>query len=217
MPYSPSASIHIAAAEGNVERVEELLSQHIQPATPDAEKKLALHHALHLTRDYEEKLKNNKIFIAKILMHRAPVTLTHPDYAGDTPMHLMASNDAFHDLLVEALQLNPSSALISNNAGEYPIHVAIANQQLAAEKTLLSQPNVATLIDAHGNTLLHHAAMAHNLTIITDLINSYQIDVNAYNDNFQTALDIAASMHFSDIVDYLKSHDGISTQSTLNI
>jgi ankyrin repeat protein len=70
---------------------------------------------------------------------------------------------------------------------------------------------VTTLIDAHGNTLLHHAAMANNLTIISDLINLYQMDINAYNDNFYTAFDIAASMHFHDIVDYLKSHGGVST------
>lgn len=213
MTYTTDASIYMAASEGNVERVRELLGRGYNHLEADSLGRLALHYALRLPVMYDEDYKLNKITIAEMLIERSPETQAYPDVAGETPVHLMAEADEFNDLLVHAINLAPSLLMKANNFGEYPIHVAIANRQMATSKTLLGVMHDAKLTDAHGNTLLHHAVMANNEAILHELIDKYHLDVNALNGDLQTALDIANSYHFNAIIEYLKIHGGRSTSS----
>ena len=216
MTYTSDASIFVAAAEGNVSRVKELLEQKIDLSAPDFQGRLALHYAFSLPMLCEPVLIKNKLTIANDLIAHAALMLRHRDNAGDTPLHLMASDDRFHDLLKWIVDTKPELGLITNNFGEYPIHVAIMNKQKHSQETLLAYFAKKADMIKYGGPLLHHAVKANNIAMLRELISTYKIDINVLNDDLQTPLDSALAFHFTDMVDYLKEHGARSSHAQAN-
>lgn len=86
----------------------------------------------------------------------------------------------------------------------------IANAQESVQRILLDHKS-AQWHDLHRNTLLHHAVMADNKNLVHDLVENYHLDVNASNDELQTALDIAQAYGYKEIGDFLLSKGVHST------
>lgn len=213
MVNSLDASIIKAAVEGDISCFKVLLQHQTDFKRRDPSQRIALHYVLMLPISFDESLKTNKEHIAELLIQQTPETLRCQDNAGDTPLHLMASQ-GFDSLLTKMLQQDPKAALIANNAGEYPIHSAILNQKINAIRSLLATNDMTTLIDFHENNLFHYAALSNNSEVLNLLFAEYSKqlpDLNGVNDNFQTPLDIAYKQGYQQIIDILQQHGAIQT------
>lgn len=190
--------LHQTADVGDVEGVKNCLSSGLVATAQDDEGRTPLHYALRLPIVYTDDQKNHAIAIAHLLILSAPETLLIKDKAGDSPVHLMAANDAFLDLLQDALKRYPKLAKETNNDGVSPIHIAIARQQPKTQSYLLSQEGMRHLVDLNGNTLLHHAVMMNNANCVKELLdNSDHLNLKAENRAGQTALDLNLMNHLS--------------------
>lgn len=207
-----STALHQAVIEGDVNRLQNELSNGVDPFAQDSYGRTALHYAFMLPYIYSEEEKNTALMMANVLIQKAPDALLMKDKAGDTPLHLMASNDDFIHFLKDAVMSTADLVTMQNNEGAYPIHIAIANQQQESTHFLLEQPGMFSLVDSYGNTLLHHAVMQNNISAVHRLFTIKEsLDVNAVNHDGQTALQLNLVNHLSpEIRDILIEHGASS-------
>lgn len=214
--YTLDATLVGAAVEGNVQRVKTLLKQQNSNVLfRDHLGRTVLHYALLLPISYDEELKNNKTIIANLFIDLNAELLGTQDEAGDTPVHFMSSVGFDGLLLDKVISDNAAVLFTPNNAGMYPIHGAIANQQHAVTKILLTVADIACLIDSKDRTLFHHAAMMNNRHVLKDLFEMPAVslpDINHLDEDGRSALDIAKACGFEEVSDLLKKHGGKSSQ-----
>ena len=208
MGSTQESSIFKAADEGDIERIKKLMGQRIDLCQGDNQHRTALHYALMLPLRCDPLLEARKQQVAELLIHSSPQTLTEQDDAGNTPVHLLALS-GFDTLLAKAIRLNQRAAFIINNAGAYPIHLAIANQQRKTAEVLLTIPEMAHVVDRHSKNLMHHAARFNNVEVLNllPLTGSYLYEaMDAHDDSFKRPLDIAHDFDFTEVIDWLNSH-----------
>jgi ankyrin repeat protein len=209
MDYTHEASIFKAADEGDLEHINNLIHQGIDLTQGDDQQRTALHYALMLPMRCSPILAARKKQIAQQLIEACPKSLTHQDAAGTTPVHLLALLSGFDTLLEESIRLNQQAAFMPNNAGAYPIHLAIANQQNKTAAVLLTIPTMADLIDKHQQNLMHHAARCNNVEALNLLLKTAS-DIHgameACDDKFKKPLDVAHDFEFPEVVEWLRSH-----------
>lgn len=208
MGHERESSIFKAADEGDVERVKILIEQKIDLSRGDEQQRTALHYATMRPLLCSPLLKEQKNHIAELLIQTASQSLMQQDEAGNTPIHLMALS-GLDSLLAEAISLNKKSALVENKAGAYPIHLAIANQEIAVVKLLLTIPEMPLLVDRHEQNLMHHAAKFNNTVVLNHLENT-TMDIteamNARDEDFQTPEDIARHFDFQEVIEWFNAH-----------
>tara|TARA_Y100000588_G_scaffold389876_1_gene493783 strand:- start:841 stop:1494 length:654 start_codon:yes stop_codon:yes gene_type:complete len=212
MTNTTFTAVHKAAAEGNLTGIHELLEQ--KPImTEDNAGRTPLHYALVIPFICDEHLKKNKLAIASSLVQYDTKMLVHQDKSGESPFHLMAASDTFHPILQQAVPLNPAAALLPNNSGEYPIHVAIANHQSLVQNTLLNIPEVNKIIDSKGDSLLHHAVRNNNLKLVERLIEVCHLEPEVTNNNSQKPIDIAKELNHTNTLNYLAKLESSQTNN----
>ncbi|KAI3454169.1 hypothetical protein Pfo_010832 [Paulownia fortunei] len=178
---SKKTPLHIAAMQGHLSIVQEILNRNPQLAEElDSQQSSALHIAS--AKGYVE--------IASELLSAAPDMCLSRDCQGRNPLHLAAMKGRVQ-VLAGLVRMAPLAAQEKLDGGQTVLHLCVKHYQLEALKILV--PNLSELVcakDDDGNTVLHLAVRYKQIETIQYLVGSTNIDMNAKNSKGQTPLDI---------------------------
>ncbi|MDF1677089.1 MAG: ankyrin repeat domain-containing protein [Legionellaceae bacterium] len=166
-----------------------------------------LFQALELTLTDGPKALLAKAEVFKTLWEAAtPEVRRAQNAAGQTVLHLMIEY-GFEALLADTLKALPSLALRhQKDKGEYPIHTAIANQQIKAAELLLNLPGVARLKNQQGQTALHYAARFGSQDMMLLCCRKHVGDMNERDRSGKTPLALAKEENTPDVEAVLVAH-----------
>ncbi|GFU57296.1 hypothetical protein NPIL_316821, partial [Nephila pilipes] len=202
--------LHIAALRGNCFIVELLLEKGVSVDAVNLSDKIS---PLHCAADagYVEIVKT-------LLNNKAKINVFRKD--GLTPLHLAAVKG--HTSVVKLLLENGANANLADTKNRSSVELAVAHGRVEVVELLLKEKNVH--INDKGNdgfSLLHIAAQAGNLNIVTYLINQ-GADVNSQNDAGSKPIHIATREGHKDVVEFfikcrsLNNYIGAFGQSLLH-
>jgi uncharacterized protein len=157
--------LHVAASNGFVNTVSQLLAQGANPMAENSQGQLAIHSALFVPMLHDDDLIARKIDIFRQLQKSVPNSVLKKDGSDNTVMHLMASQ-GFSSLLDDLMKSNPGLISIPNSLGHYPIHTAILNDKKDCVELLLSNDAVSSQKDNKERTALHYAGRYANKEIV---------------------------------------------------
>lgn len=181
--------LHMACLRGHYNTVNALLKKGARSDTKNNQGQTALFSALILPVLYNEKQKQNKESIVRLLIKEYPELIESQDYSGDTILHLIAEN-GFDQLAEAILAIKPNLHLIENNWNRYPIHTAILNKQKGIIEILFKKKETSEQMDTEKNTALHYAACYGTPKIIQFCIDQSP-DIDLQDGNGKTALLLA--------------------------
>ncbi len=129
--------------------------------------------------------RKGKVQIAKRLIEKF-ANVNVENRQGELPIHLASFKG---DLDMIKLLIESGSFMNKQTKEDkYPVHYAIAGGRYDVIDFLIKKSNqYYSMRDAHGNTLLHHAAKTSNVQMIDMLLNQ-NLDPNALNDHFETPI-----------------------------
>ncbi|KAI3738066.1 hypothetical protein L2E82_28084 [Cichorium intybus] len=178
-------SIHVAAAGGHAEIVNEILK-----VRPEFARKFTSegYSPLHLacSRDHFDTTRA-LLWLDSDLLHLR-------DHNGWTPLH-WASMKGRVGIIGEILSISLESVEVVTNHGETVLHLAVKYNQFQGLRYLMETLDITKLVnvqDNDGNTVLHAATTGKLTTMVTYLI-QHGVDVNAINREGHTALDVVES------------------------
>lgn len=178
-------SIHVAAAAGHTEIVNEILK-----VRPEFARKYTSegYSPLHLA------CSRGQVETTRELLWLDPDLLSLRDHNGWTPLH-WASMKGRVGVIGEIISINLESVEMVTNHGETVLHLAVKYNQFDGLKHLMETLNITKLMnvqDNDGNTVLHVATAGKLNTMVTYLL-KLGVDVNAINGKGYTALDVVES------------------------
>ncbi|XP_051181911.1 ankyrin repeat-containing protein At5g02620 isoform X1 [Lolium perenne] len=197
-------ALHIAAKQGDVEVVKELLQALPELAmTVDASNTTALNTAA--TQGHME--------VVRLLLEVDGSLALIARSNGKTAVHSAARNG--HVEVVRALlEAEPSIALRVDKKGQTALHMAakgtsldLFDALLAADATLLNLP------DTKGNTALHIASRKARHQIIKRLLELPDTNLKAINRSGETPLDTAEKMGNGEVAGVLAEHGVVSARA----
>ncbi|KAL3269656.1 hypothetical protein HHI36_008719 [Cryptolaemus montrouzieri] len=173
---------HIAAAQGSVTVIEELMKFDKQGVI-NARNKITDATPLQMAAE------GGHAEVVKALV-KAGANITEENKAGFTAVHLAAQNG--HGSVLEVLKPSNTLRIVSKKLGVTPLHVAAYYGQADTVRELLSYcpgtvkseiPNGGTLVPILGNesgmTPLHLASFSGNENVVRLLLNSAGVQVDA--------------------------------------
>lgn len=193
--------LHLSAIAGHFHTTATLLSLGADASKPNESGESPILSALRMPMLHDDRLKENKTKIFRLLKDAAPATVTSQDSNGDTVLHLMATH-GFLALIPELLQTHAELAYVNNKHTHYPIHTAILNNQIDCARLLLKQEGVATLTDSNGWTPLHYAAR-HGGKNMVAMCCEHTEDLNAPDFLGRTPLMLAVELANQPAIDTL--------------
>ena len=179
-----------ASAAGNLENVRFLLAQGIDANASDNEGFTALMAAS----------VRGQVYVVRLLAHYAePNAVTHKNLAA---IHLAVCHKQLRTLralaAIPALNLN-----LPNERGRTALHSAAVEGFLPMVRFLMAHERVdAQAVDHQGFNVLHLAAGAHRLEVVTYLV-SLGYDLNTKCSRLTTAMFIACAVGCLEVVEFL--------------
>lgn len=142
-------------------------------------------------------LQESQFKVVKYLAEHCKVDLQNVDGTGNSALHVLVNRGIPKDekSLAQAkkialyLMLNGVSVESSNEDGETPFHLAIANQRHDLIDELLKKITDINKTTNDGATPLHIAAEHYNLKMIQKLVNA-GAEINCENKLGETAIDL---------------------------
>ncbi|XP_062216003.1 ankyrin repeat-containing protein At5g02620-like [Phragmites australis] len=190
-------ALHIAAKQGDVDVVKELLQALPELSmTVDASNTTALNTAA--TQGHME--------VVRLLLEVDGSLALIARSNGKTALHSAARNG--HVEVVRALlEAEPSIALRKDKKCQTALHMAAKGTRLDLVDALLAgEPSLLNVTDNKGNTALHIASRKARHQIIKRLLELPDTDLKAINRSRETALDTAEKMGNADVSGLLAEH-----------
>ncbi|KAJ1297700.1 hypothetical protein BS78_01G396800 [Paspalum vaginatum] len=190
-------ALHIAAKQGDVDVVRELLQALPQLSmTVDASNTTALNTAA--TQGHMD--------VVRLLLQADGSLALIARSNGKTALHSAARNG--HVEVVRALlEAEPSIALRTDKKGQTALHMAAKGTRLDLVDALLAaEPALLNQTDNKDNTALHIAARKARHEIIRRLVAMPNTNLKAINRSSETPLDTAEKMGNSDVAELLAEH-----------
>ena len=182
--------LHCSALGGLLNTTEVLLSLGADPGILNKQKQYPLFSALMVPAVDDDRLKQNKITIFRLLREKYSDHLNQQDEDGNTVLHQMAAH-LFEPLIAETLQTHEELTYIKNNHHHYPIHTAILNDKIQNVALLLQVKDASLLADSNGWVALHYAARYSNNDIL-ELCCEQSADVDTPDKTGKSPLMLAA-------------------------
>ncbi|XP_010519891.1 PREDICTED: ankyrin repeat-containing protein NPR4-like [Tarenaya hassleriana] len=182
---STTTSLHVAASNGHIEVVKEIIE--IRPDFAHKKDKNGFT-PLHLS------CSKGHLEITRELLRLDSDLSTVQDDQGRTPLHWAAVKGRVA-ILDEILSASLESTAIRTYNGETVLHLGVKNNQYEAVKYLVEKIDVTPLMnlqDNDGNTVLHLATVAKLNTMVVYLLklDKLGLDLNVINRRGFTALDV---------------------------
>nr|CAB3501208.1 unnamed protein product [Digitaria exilis] len=199
-------ALHIAAKQGDVDVVRELLQALPQLSmTVDASNTTALNTAA--TQGHMD--------VVRLLLQVDGSLALIARSNGKTALHSAARNG--HVEVVRALlEAEPTIALRTDKKGQTALHMAAKGTRLDLVDTLLSaEPALLNQTDNKDNTALHIAARKARHEIINRLLAMPDTNLNAINRSKETPLDTAEKMGNNEVAELLAER-GVQSARAIN-
>ena len=129
------------------------------------------------------------------------------DVYGGTPLHYAAINGHFE--ITRLLIQNGADVNVKKNDGNTPLHYAAWNGHVNILHLLVENGANLEVQDNDGWRALHIAARFGDLPFIQELISRYHVDINARDNNGETALWWARFRNHSTVITFLEANGGI--------
>ena len=132
------------------------------------------------------------------------------DVYGATPLHYAAENG--HVEIARLLLQNGADVNAKNNYGSTPLHWAAEQDNVDILHLLVENGADLEAQDNYGWRALHYAAIHGISPFIQELISRYHVDINARDNDWETALRVARNGHphpHPTVIDFLQSNGGI--------
>lgn len=144
-----------------------------------------------------------------VIREGASVTVT--DKQRQTPLHIAAEFGHFQS--AQLLLEHASDPNARDRLDWTPLHFAVRRKDTRICRLLLQNGADANSVTDRGATALHLAAMFDHPGIVTSLLASSQISINARENHGNTALSIASTFGNLDVVQTLLADDRINTEN----
>ncbi|HRD71065.1 MAG TPA: ankyrin repeat domain-containing protein [Legionella sp.] len=168
--------LHIAAARGDIEKMNLLISSNASVNASNKREQTPLHAARN--GDVVDLLLKNK------------ANINAQDCDGKSPLHQAISRNAFD--VVNTLLLNKTEIECKDKHGNTPLHYAVEFSSPEMIDLLLKFGADVNASNNKGQTPLHKAASRNNTSVVTRLLEENKIDVNSRDNNGNTPLHYAA-------------------------
>jgi hypothetical protein len=145
--------------------------------------------------------------VKRLLSIRNITVNVKDDEYGRTPLHYAAWNghvEISHLLLQNGAEVNAKS-----NNGWTPLHWAATQGHVDILHLLVENGADLEAQDRNGSRALHTAAGFGHLPFIQELISRYHVNINARENNGETALSWARMFGTTKIITFLQSNGGI--------
>lgn len=224
-------ALHVACHQGRTDIVKYLLSKGADKDVKDEQDYSPLHHAAYGDRTGEtvtvmlntgtnvnvcdNKNKSTPLQLAvnqgndagvKALLTSRHCDVNRQDLAGDTPLHdaISKEKNTIVDLILQSQVLDVT---VCNARGFNPLHLAsLKGNKHAVQKISEKYPGLIEIPKEDGFTSLHLAAFNSHVEIARCLLLSGHCDINLRNARGQTALSLAISEAFTDMIELLIEH-----------
>ncbi|XP_042513011.1 ankyrin repeat-containing protein At5g02620-like [Macadamia integrifolia] len=186
-PHGRTA-LHVAVVEGHLDVVKLLLEKKGELFNNvDENGRTALHYAASKTWGHK---------IVQQLLRHDPSSVYQLDKDGLSPLHIAAlesSIEVFRELVQRCLD----SVELLDKKRRNVVHFAVMSKNLQKIRYALQQLGLKEIInqaDDDGNTPFHHAAKQCSLVLMGHFSSNRRVDLNATNNNGQTATDIFVNL-----------------------
>lgn len=188
--------LHIAASKGFLETVRVLLAKGGNPHILNQEGQLPLHSALLLPMLRSSILIQHKIAIFELLFDLTPHATEAKDKQKNSIAHLIAR----YGLLNPEISVELAKP---NSQGEYPIHLAIQNNNSILVQSWLNRETAKQKNQRNGLTTLHYLARYGTPELIMQY-HPYMEHIDIPDHEGRTPLMVAAAHNTWEVFQYLR-------------
>lgn len=146
--------LHIAALEGDLEKLNKLLEEGEDPAKKTCRKESALWFAI----------LGGHQKVVEILYQKSPEEVQSCNQNGDTPLHIAVHEE--NETIVNLLLEYNASRSVQNKKGETPLHIAVYRRNIQFIKLLLDGSDCINVPNIQGNTPLFLAVRLGPVKIV---------------------------------------------------
>ena len=143
----------------------------------------------------------------KRLLSIRNITVNVKDVSGYTPLHYAARNG--HIEITRLLLQNGAEVNAKNNVGSTPLHWAAIAGHVDILHLLVENGADLEAQANNGWRALHSASLFGNLPFIQELISRYHVDINARDNDGETALRVARARFYPTVINFLQANGGI--------
>ncbi|KAK6229641.1 hypothetical protein QUC31_001880 [Theobroma cacao] len=187
--------LYLAAREGMLEIVNEILTSTTAPAHGGSEGQTALHAAV-IERHHG---------IMQVLLRAKPELIREVDHHGRTCLYYAASLGD-NNTVKQLLELDNTVAYVLDKHGHSPLHVAASSGHVNIIKELIRHcPDSAELVDLCGRNALHAAILSGKGNVIRYMLETAETEglINQPDEDGNTPLHLATMGRKTWIVRYL--------------
>ncbi|KAG9453834.1 hypothetical protein H6P81_006738 [Aristolochia fimbriata] len=198
-------AFHIAARQGDIETVKELITALPQLSmTVDLSNTTALHTAA--------ALGHGEVVNLILEMDSSLAKIARSN--GKTALHSAARNGHL-DIVRALLSKEPATLARTDKKGQTAFHMAAKGQSLEVLDELLKhQPSMINMVDTKGNTALHITSRKGRQQIARKLLEIKGISTNCINRAGETPIDTAEKIGNLDIMEMLREY-GVPSAKTM--
>jgi len=135
------------------------------------------------------------------------------NFVGETSLFLAASYG--YDNIVSMLLEHGANPNICNIDGTSPLHMAASNGHETTLEILVSSGAYLNCQDDCGDTPLHYAIRDDQFKIVDQLVTRCNADVNIFNEDQETPLDLASCLGMNEKYVQFLSSNGSSSSSMM--
>nr|XP_051228759.1 protein ACCELERATED CELL DEATH 6-like isoform X1 [Lolium perenne] len=132
-------------------------------------------------------------FMVQILLESELSAAYQPNGSGSFPIHIAASKGRLEAVTI-LLKMCPDCVQLCDIMGRTFLHVAVENRRYNVVSYACRTPSVAPILntqDNNGNTILHLAVQAGDLSMVCSLLRELQVQLSIPNNSGRTPLDVA--------------------------